>query len=230
MRGRSVRRCSSGGRKDPFRGATWSTTPTAIPIITFRSGRRSDDGFAGAVRRLCGQHVVRHGAPRHLYRHHFGLLLRLVLGRGARERLRTTATIRCGGIRTARPSDRRRPRPCSIPARRGWKVPHPYVFSAFTQTGPRHSVSSGTTEVSGSFVQGWNFFYDGSSTTYYPGVGYRYDEYGAFFLLAVGVLLDEFARAVRFVRGVDLRTDLGHGLRMLLRSAGLRASGPLPAG
>ncbi len=38
--------------------------------------------FAGAVRRLYGQHVVRHGAPRHLYRHHFGLLLRLVLGRG----------------------------------------------------------------------------------------------------------------------------------------------------
>lgn len=68
----------------------------------------------------------------------------------------------------------------------GWKVPHPYVFSAFTQTGATASVSSGTTEVSGSFVQGWNFFYDGSSTTYYPGVGYRYDEYGAFFFSPSG--------------------------------------------
>lgn len=68
----------------------------------------------------------------------------------------------------------------------GWKVPHPYVFSAFTQTGATASVSSGTTEVSGSFVQGWNFIYNGSSTTYYPGVGYRYDEYGAFFFTPSG--------------------------------------------
>ena len=68
----------------------------------------------------------------------------------------------------------------------GWKVPHPYVFSAFTTTGATASVSSGDTEVSGSFVQGWNFIYNGSSTTYYPGVGYRYDEYGAFFFSPSG--------------------------------------------
>ena len=68
----------------------------------------------------------------------------------------------------------------------GWKVPHPYVFSAFTQTGSTASVSSGTTEISGTFVQGWNFFYNGSSTTYYPGVGYRYDELGLFFFSQSG--------------------------------------------
>lgn len=68
----------------------------------------------------------------------------------------------------------------------GWKVPHPYVFSAFTTTGTTASVSSGTTEVSGTFIQGWNFIYNGSSTTYYPGVGYRYDEYGAFFFSPSG--------------------------------------------
>lgn len=68
----------------------------------------------------------------------------------------------------------------------GWKVPHPYVFSGFTQTGATTSVSSGGVEVSGTFVQGWNFVYDGSSTTYYPGVGYRYDEYGVFFFTPSG--------------------------------------------
>ncbi len=68
----------------------------------------------------------------------------------------------------------------------GWKVPHPYVFSGFTQSGTTATVSSGTTEVSGTFVQGWNFLYNGSSTTYYPGVGYRYDEYGAFFFSQSG--------------------------------------------
>lgn len=68
----------------------------------------------------------------------------------------------------------------------GWKVPHPYVFSAFTQTGNTASVSSGDAEVSGTFVQGWNFLYDGTSTTYYPGVGYRYDELGVFFFSPSG--------------------------------------------
>lgn len=62
----------------------------------------------------------------------------------------------------------------------GWKMPHPYVFSAFTRTGATADVSSGEVNVSGSFVQGWNFFYDASHTTYYPGVGYRYDEWGLF--------------------------------------------------
>lgn len=32
----------------------------------------------------------------------------------------------------------------------------------------------------GLFRPGWNFVYDGTNTTYYPGVGYRYDEYGTF--------------------------------------------------
>lgn len=68
----------------------------------------------------------------------------------------------------------------------GWKVPHPYVFSGFTQSGATTAVSSGDTETTGSFVQGWNLFYNGSSTTYYPGVGYRYDEYGIFFFSASG--------------------------------------------
>lgn len=62
----------------------------------------------------------------------------------------------------------------------GWKVPHPYVFSAFTKTGASATVASGETKVSGSFIQGWNFYYDVTATTYYPGVGYRYDEYGTF--------------------------------------------------
>lgn len=29
-------------------------------------------------------------------------------------------------------------------------------------------------------MQGWNFLYNGIDATYYPGVGYRYDEYGLF--------------------------------------------------
>lgn len=62
----------------------------------------------------------------------------------------------------------------------GWKMPHPYVFSAFTRTGVSENVSTGDVQVSGSFVQGWNFIYDGSATTYYPGVGYRYDEFASF--------------------------------------------------
>ena len=62
----------------------------------------------------------------------------------------------------------------------GWKMPHPYVFSAFTKTGNTATVASGDVNTTGSFVQGWNFVYDGTNTTYYPGVGYRYDEYGTF--------------------------------------------------
>lgn len=62
----------------------------------------------------------------------------------------------------------------------GWKMPHPYVFSAFTQTGATASVASGYSKVTGTFLQGWNFDYDGVNTTYYPGVGYRYDEFGTF--------------------------------------------------
>ena len=59
-------------------------------------------------------------------------------------------------------------------------MPHPYVFGAFTKTGNTATVASGDVNTTGSFVQGWNFVYDGTNTTYYPGVGYRYDEYGTF--------------------------------------------------
>lgn len=68
----------------------------------------------------------------------------------------------------------------------GWKMPQPYVFSAFTRTGGDATVASGEANVTGQFVQGWNFMYDGSRTTYYPGVGYRYDEAGLFFFTAAG--------------------------------------------
>lgn len=68
----------------------------------------------------------------------------------------------------------------------GWKVPHPYVFSAFTRTGATETVASGNAFVTGRFVQGWNFLYDGSRTTYYPGVGYRYDEFGLFAFMPSG--------------------------------------------
>lgn len=62
----------------------------------------------------------------------------------------------------------------------GWKMPHPYLFSAFTRTGASATVASGEVNVTGTFVQGWNFLYDGTNTTYYPGVGYRYDQFGIF--------------------------------------------------
>ena len=68
----------------------------------------------------------------------------------------------------------------------GWKMPHPYVYSAFTSTGQNEQVGSGEVNVSGPFRQGWNFVYDGSATTFYPGVGYRYDEYGNFFFTPSG--------------------------------------------
>lgn len=68
----------------------------------------------------------------------------------------------------------------------GWMVPHPYVFTAFTTTGSSAAVSSGDVNVSGSFLQGWNFLYDGTNTTYYPGVGFRYDEYAVFSFLSAG--------------------------------------------
>lgn len=48
----------------------------------------------------------------------------------------------------------------------GWVVPHPYVFTAFTTTGSSAAVSSGDVNVSGSFLQGWNFLYDGTNTTF----------------------------------------------------------------
>lgn len=66
------------------------------------------------------------------------------------------------------------------PCPAGWKVPQPYVFSAFTTTGNTETVASGNVKKTGRFVQGWNFYYDDSRTTYYPGVGFRYDEFGAF--------------------------------------------------
>ena len=59
-------------------------------------------------------------------------------------------------------------------------MPHPYAFTAFTKTGATATVASGEVRTQGSFVQGWNFLYGDSGTTYYPGVGYRYDEYGLF--------------------------------------------------
>lgn len=62
----------------------------------------------------------------------------------------------------------------------GWVVPHPYAFTAFTKTGGTAAVASGEVLVKGAFVQGWNFLYNGIDATYYPGVGYRYDEYGLF--------------------------------------------------
>lgn len=68
----------------------------------------------------------------------------------------------------------------------GWKMPHPYVFSAFTRTGATATVASGDANVTGAFVQGWNFNYDAANTTYYPGVGYRYDEYGTFLFAPSG--------------------------------------------
>lgn len=68
----------------------------------------------------------------------------------------------------------------------GWKVPHPYVFSAFTTTGGTVDISSGEANVTGSFLQGWNFLYDGTNSTFYPGVGYRYDEYGSFSFSTTG--------------------------------------------
>lgn len=68
----------------------------------------------------------------------------------------------------------------------GWKMPHPYVFSAFTRTGQNVEVSSGEANVTGTFRQGWNLLYDGSATTFFPGVGYRFDEFGTFFFAPSG--------------------------------------------
>ena len=62
----------------------------------------------------------------------------------------------------------------------GWGMPHAYAFSAFTKTGATATVASGDALTQGTFVQGWNFLYNGADATYYPGVGYRYDEYGFF--------------------------------------------------
>ena len=65
-------------------------------------------------------------------------------------------------------------------------MPHPYVFSAFTETGGTVDISSGEAHVTGSFLQGWNFLYDGTNSTFYPGVGYRYDEFGTFSFVSSG--------------------------------------------
>lgn len=63
----------------------------------------------------------------------------------------------------------------------GWKMPNPYVFSSFFRSdAATATVSDGQTTATGTFVQGWNFLYNGSDATYYPGVGYRYDEFGIF--------------------------------------------------
>lgn len=68
----------------------------------------------------------------------------------------------------------------------GWKVPHPYVFSGFTRSGVSEDISSGNANVTGTFVQGWNLIYNGSDATYYPGVGYRYDEFAIFMFSSMG--------------------------------------------
>lgn len=68
----------------------------------------------------------------------------------------------------------------------GWKMPIPFVFSAFTRTGQDVTIDSGDANVSGQFVQGWNVRYNAANTTYYPGVGYRYDEAGLFFFTPTG--------------------------------------------
>lgn len=62
----------------------------------------------------------------------------------------------------------------------GWVMPHPYAFTAFTKTGATATVASGEVRTQGTFVQGWNFLYNGIDATYYPGVGFRYDEFGLF--------------------------------------------------
>lgn len=77
----------------------------------------------------------------------------------------------------------------------GWKVPHPFVFSAFTKTGESASVASGNVNATGTFVQGWNFLYDGVHATYYPGVGYRYDEFAAFLFTPTGYYWSSAPRA-----------------------------------
>lgn len=90
----------------------------------------------------------------------------------------------------------------------GWAVPHPYVFTAFTKTGASASGSPAARCVCGGrSVQGWNFLYNGIVQTYYPGVGYRYDELGLFDIHAFGLLLVEFPGARRHVRGVGVRTE-----------------------
>lgn len=62
----------------------------------------------------------------------------------------------------------------------GWVVPHPYAFSGFTKSGNTAPANDIDASISGTFVQGWNFYYSVSQTTFYPGVGFRYDEFGLF--------------------------------------------------
>lgn len=62
----------------------------------------------------------------------------------------------------------------------GWVMPHPYAFSGFTKSGNSAPANDIDASISGTFVQGWNFYYSMTETTFYPGVGYRYDEFGLF--------------------------------------------------
>lgn len=53
------------------------------------------------------------------------------------------------------------------PCPSGWKMPHPYVFSAFFKTDATAAdIAGGQTNATGTFVQGWNFRYNGSDATY----------------------------------------------------------------
>ncbi|WP_418990773.1 fimbrillin family protein [Alistipes sp.] len=70
------------------------------------------------------------------------------------------------------------------PCPAGWKMPQAYVFTGFTRTGDY--ATRNEMNVSGEFSQGWNVLYDGVNSTYYPGVGYRYDEAGVFFFTTAG--------------------------------------------
>lgn len=62
----------------------------------------------------------------------------------------------------------------------GWVMPHPYAFSGFTKNGATSPANDIDSNITGTFVQGWNFYYSMTQTTYYPGVGFRYDEFGLF--------------------------------------------------
>lgn len=85
------------------------------------------------------------------------------------------------------------------PCPTGWKMPHPYVFSAFTKTGETADASNAN--VTGTYVQGWNFLYDGTHTTYFPGAGYRYDEFGLFLFNGWGYYWSSAPAASDFAGG-----------------------------
>lgn len=58
----------------------------------------------------------------------------------------------------------------------GWKLPHGYAYTAFTQTGGSVNLPGSQAHLTGNFVQGWRLVYNGSDATYYPTVGSRNDE------------------------------------------------------